>query len=375
MRGLLLMASPALGESLERLGSHDIEVDANWAAFAVIFLSLAVDTVRWRLLSHIARETRSEAIAADALHYASDLVSSVCVLIGLGASRFGFVYGDALAALGVSVFIAYTGYHLGRKTIDALVDAAPKGMMAEVRNFARSAEGIAGVDFLRLRTAGPHVVGDLGVFVSRTLPIARVAEIKADLAAGLNARWPDLNVTLIANPLALDDETILERVLLTAARRKLAVHHVGVQHFGEHTSVTLDLELDGALAHGEAHAIASKLEAAIRAEVGAEVEVETHIEPLETHELAGREADAEFTRRFTETLSRLAARDGKLLDIHKVRLRVAEGRGYYGLFHCRVPPQTTVAAAHAEVDALERAARSEMPELARVVGHVEPSYT
>ena len=58
-------------------------------------------------------------------------------------------------------------------------------------------------------------------------------------------------------------------------------------------------------------------------------------------------------------------------DIHDVRLRAAE-RGYFGIFHCRVAPETSVEAAHAEVDALERAVRREFPEILRVVGHAEP---
>ncbi len=371
---LFALSIAILYTATERLIAGHVAIDANVWAFAVIVVSIVVDAVRWRLLAWVARETKSDAIAADALHYSADLVASGLVLIGLAASRLGFVYGDAVAALGVAVYIGFAGFRLGRRTIDALVDAAPKGLMAKVRAFAETATGIAGVAFLRLRHAGPEIVGDLGVYVSRTLPLDRVSAIKANLAEALVARWPELRVTIIANPVALDDETILERVQLIAARRRLFVHHVAVQQVDGRASITLDLEVEGRMGLGAAHAIATRLEDAIRGEFGAATEVETHIEPLETRELAGADAAPEATQRLADTLRRLAAEDGGLIDIHDVRLRVAEGVGY-GLFHCRVAPETPVAEAHARVDALERAAKRELRELIRVTGHVEPAET
>jgi divalent metal cation (Fe/Co/Zn/Cd) transporter len=135
--------------------------------------------------------------------------------------------------------------------------------------------------------------------------------------------------------------------------------------------VALDLEVDGRLSLAAAHAAATRLEDSIRSELGAFIEVETHIEPLETRELAGREADAESTARLSQTIRRLAAADARLTDIHDVRLRFAAG-GRYAIFHCRAPRAMTVREAHEAVDALERAVRREMPDLDRVIGHAEP---
>jgi cation diffusion facilitator family transporter len=359
-------------EAIRRLGQRSEDVDANALAFAAIGLSLVVDLVRWRALRRIAAETGSDALAADALHFSSDLVSSALVLIGLAATRAGFVRADALAAIGVAAFIAVAGFRLGRRTIDALVDAAPKGLASKVRDTIEAIPGVAGVDFLRLRRSGPNVVGDLGLFVSRTLPLERVAAIKSDVEATLAARWPATRLTVTANPLALDDETVLERVQMIASRRRLFVHHVAIQRIEGRASVTLDLEVEGRMSLGEAHEVATQLENAIEDELGADIEVETHIEPLETRELPGRDADPELTRRLWDALARQAAKDGGLREVHDVRLRAADG-GYFGIFHCRVDPATTVEAAHRKVDALETAVRREYPEILRLVGHVEPA--
>jgi cation diffusion facilitator family transporter len=368
---LMVLAAGVAFSALRRLGESEA-VDANALAFAAIVLSLLVDLVRWRALRRIAAETGSDALAADALHFSSDLVSSALVLIGLLAIRAGFAHADALAAIGVAAFIAVAGYRLGRRTIDALVDAAPKGLATQVRRVVEAAPGVAGSDYLRLRRSGANIVGDLGVFVSRTLPIERVAAIKANVAAALAARWPAMRLTITANPLALDDESVLERVQLIASRLRLFVHHVAIQHVEGRACVSLDLEVDGRMSLREAHEVATRLENAIEDELGAQIEVETHIEPLEVRELPGRDADPALTRRFQDALARHAAKDAGLGEIHDVRLRATPG-GYYGIFHCRVDPHTPVATAHGKVDALETAVRAEFPEMSRIVGHVEPA--
>jgi cation diffusion facilitator family transporter len=370
--GFLLVLSVAVAiEAVRRIGEAAV-VDANLFAFGAIALSILVDIVRWRTLARVARQTHSDALAADALHYSSDLVSSVLVLAGLAATRFGWRYADPLAAVGVALFIGVAGFRLGRRTVDALVDAAPKGLADAVRAAIERTPGVAGTDFIRLRRVGPQIVGDLGLLVSRTLPLERVAAIKAEVAETIARRWPHLAPTITADPIALDDETVLERVLLIAGRRRLFVHHVAVQNLGDRKTVTLDLEVDGRMSLASAHEIATQLETAIQSELGLDLEVETHIEPMEMREIGGRAADAESAEKVAAALRRNAERLGVLRDIHNVRVRVAAG-GELVIFHCRVDPDVTVEAAHARVDALERSVRDEFPSVIRIIGHTEPA--
>lgn len=369
---LFVLSAVVAYAALRRIGGEAATVDANLYAFGAIVLSIAIDIVRWRTLTSVAARTGSDALAADALHFSSDLVASALVLIGLGATRLGFPHADALAAIGVALFIAVAGFRLGRRTVDNLVDAAPRGLAEALRQTVEQVPGVAGADFIRLRRSGAHVVGDLGLLVSRTLPLERVAAIKADVEAAIRTEQPEVRVTLTFNPVALDDETLRERILLIAGRRRLFVHHLGVQNVGEHKSVTLDLEVDGRMSLAAAHEIASQLESAIASELGADIEVETHIEPMEIHELGGEPAASAEVGRIAAALTEEAARGGVLRDIHDVRVRVGPG-GAYVIFHCRIDPQLTVATTHDRVDALERALRGRCPEVVRIVGHAEPA--
>ena len=368
------LAALAIGVAVEAIGrirDGGAAVDANAFAIGAVLLSIVVDVFRWRALTHVARSTSSHALAADALHYSSDLVSSALVLMGLAATRAGYPHADALAAIGVAFFIAAAGWRLGRATIDALVDRAPAGLTEAVRSLVIAVDGVAGIEAIRLRPTGAGIAGDVIVSVSRTLPLERVAAIKAALQARIARRWPEAELTITANPLKLDDETILERVLVIAALRGMPVHHVTIQEIEGRKSVALDLEVDRAMPLGDAHALASELEDAIAEEIGEGVEVETHIEPAEP-EARGQLAEPDLARRIEASLAATAAAQGRLRDIHNVRVR-ATPDGVIVLFHCRVDPATPVETVHDAVDALERSVRRAFPEARRVIGHAEPA--
>jgi len=370
------LAALSIGVAIEAIGrirGGGAPVDVGAFAIGAILFSIVVDVARWRALTHVARLTSSHALNADALHYSSDLISSVLVLLGLVATRAGYPHADALAAIGVAGFIAAAGYRLGRETIDALVDRAPEGLTEAIRAMVINTRSVAGIEAIRVRPSGAKIVGDVVVSVSRTLPLERVAAIKAELQTRIARRWPEAELTMTANPLKLDDETILERVLVIAARRGLQVHHVTIQDIEGRKTVALDLEVDGAMTLGEAHRLASQLEDALAEEIGEGVEVETHIEPAEP-EARGQLAEPDLARRIEAALAGAAAAQGRLRDVHNVRVRETPG-GVIVLFHCRVDAATPVETVHDAVDSLERSVRKAFPEARRVVGHAEPAAT
>ena len=151
-------------ESLQRLiGAQPHAVEATLAAFAIIASSIVVDFFRARALNRVATATSSEALEADALHFCSDMWSSVAVLIGLAGVRLGFAWADAAAAIVVAVFICIAGWRLGRRTIDTLTDTAPAGVSERVAAIARQVPGVVAVERVRARPAGAVLFVDLGV--------------------------------------------------------------------------------------------------------------------------------------------------------------------------------------------------------------------
>jgi len=164
---------------------------------------------------------------------------------------------------------------------------------------------------------------------------------------------------------------VLERVMVIARNRALAVHHVTVHAISGQLAISLDLEVDGSLSLAAAHDIADGLEAALGEELGADVEIETHIEPLQMWGLAGRDAPNARVAAVREALTAISANIAFVGQIHDVRVRdTAEGEIVN--FHCGVDPLLTVQDVHERVDDVERALRRQFPTIKRVIGHAEP---
>jgi cation diffusion facilitator family transporter len=370
---LFALAGAILWEAGSRLWTGALgEVVVTPVVIGVMVMSMIVDAVRWRSLTGVARETGSEALAAEATHFSADFVGSALVLAGLVASWFGFVKADTVAAFAIAAFTAYSAFKLGRRTIDTLLDAAPAGLSERLGKAAGGVPGVVAIDWIRVRPAGGRVFGEIGIRVSRTLPLERVVAIKQALLHAIEAEEPGAEITIAANPIQVDDETALERVLLIALKLRIPVHHVTVHTIGGRLSVSLDMEVDAHLPLGEAHEIATRLEGAIRAEFGGETEVETHIEPMETGLPAGHNAAWETVEDIGKALASEAAKAaGPIHDIHSVRVRETVN-GLVVNYHCRVDPAMDVAAVHAAVDAIERAVRIARPQVCRLVSHAEP---
>jgi cation diffusion facilitator family transporter len=369
---LFLLSAVVIFEAVQRLLSERVyAVEATAAAFAIIALSIIIDFFRARTLKRVAKKTLSEALEADALHFGSDMWSSIAVMIGLAGIALGYSRADAAAAIIVAVFICIAGWRLGRRTIDTLTDTAPSGVSERVAAIARRVPGVVSVERVRARPAGAVLFIELGVGVSRTLPLDRVTAIKERLTQAVRAALPEAEITITTEPRALDDETVRERVMLIARNAGLAVHHVAVQALAGRLSVSADLEVEGTLALAAAHETASRLEEAIREELGPHVEVETHIEPLPAVVLAGRDAADARVEEIGQVLATLASGIAKVGEVHDVRVRETAD-GEIVNFHCRVDPELTVSAVHDLVDGVEHGLRRRFPSITRVIGHAEP---
>lgn len=369
---LFLLSGIVIWEAVKRLVEHEPHIveATNWA-FIVMAASVVIDFFRARALNRVAKATQSQALEADALHFSSDLWASLAVIGGLVGVSFGIWWADAVAALAVALLVCVAGWRLARRTIETLTDTAPVGSVANITGIVEKVAGVVAVEDVRARGVGDKTFIDLTVAVSRTLPLDRVSAIKGEVASALSREIRGAETVVTTDPVALDSETVLDRVMVIARNRALAVHHVTVHNIREKLAIALDMEVDGKLTLADAHAIADGLEEAIGAELGTDVEVETHIEPLEPVDALGREAPPERVLAVQRALAELSTQDRALRNIHDVRVRETD-EGEIVNFHCDVDPELSVQAVHEKVDALERALKQHSSLIKRVIGHAEP---
>lgn len=368
---LLLLAGGVMVAAVGRIRIGEPPPPLSVLAIAVLLIEIGVNAWRARALRRVGRKTQSAALEADSLHFASDVFSSLAVLVGFALIAAGFRWGDSAAAILVAVLIAALALRLGTHTINVLVDRAPEGVADLIKAKIKGLAGVIGVKNVRVRSVGANHFADVTIDVPRSLGLEQVADVKERTVDAVRGVLAGADVTVQSQPVSPSNETVRERVLLVAQRESAAVHHITVQHLNERLALALDLEVDGALPLAEAHRGADRLEAAIRREFGREAEIEIHIEPLEP-ELSDVEDTPEALRQsYVRTLEEAASMIDGVSDVHNVRLR-RSARGTVLVAHCRLSPDETVEGVHRRVDDLERLVREEKPEIARIVIHAEP---
>jgi cation diffusion facilitator family transporter len=367
---LYVLAGGILVEAWSRLREGAAPPTLSAIPFIVLLVDIAVNFWRARALHRTARATKSQALAADALHFASDVLGSLAVIIGLALSGLGYAWGDAAAAIGVAVVISLLGLRLARSTVETLLDRAPEGVSEKAVAAIKAVPGVVDIERLRVRMVGPTHFIDAIVQVPRTYPIDRIDEIKRKAQAAVTRAFDDADLTFTAVPVARDNESVRERIMVIARNSGLAVHHVTVHDLGGKLTVSIDLEVDGGLELTAAHDIAQELERNIRDEFGEDVEVDTHIEPLEPELPLGIDAAPDRVDTIRTALARFAA-DSAIHDIHSVRVRDTDA-GEIVNFHCHAAPSMSVIEVHENVDEIERALRRAFPAVKRVISHAEP---
>src|SRR5215467_1262309 len=148
---LYVLAGGVLVESWSRLREGAAPPTLSPIAFVVLVIDIVVNFWRARALHRTARETHSQALAADALHFASDVLGSLAVIAGLVLAGLGFWWGDAVAAIAVAVMIGLLGLKMTRATVETLLDRAPEGITEQAEAAIRAVPGVVEVERMRVR--------------------------------------------------------------------------------------------------------------------------------------------------------------------------------------------------------------------------------
>jgi cation diffusion facilitator family transporter len=369
------------------LGIDLVEVDPSLWAFLTMGISIIVDVSRSRMLSRAAKKYHSQALEADALHFSTDVWSSVVVIAGLGFVRLGamtghkaaFMGADAVAALVVAAIVVYVSVQLGRRTVDALLDRAPSGLAGQISAVVARVGNVRSVKQIRVRDSGNQIFVDLRVAVPRHLSFEESHAVTHQIRDAVRTVAPNADVTAKAVPTD-DDEGVLERIQSVAARGHFAVHNISTHLTKRGLWIDLDLEVPADLSFEEAHALATQLEMQLGAELsqtalptGARkvMDINVHIEPRAGSVVEGKELQR---RDAAEYIARIEANRREIPRTHRcrdVQVQQVDGRIYLA-FHLLVDADLPVAEVHGIAEEMENRLRREFPQLGRVVIHTEP---
>ena len=181
-------------------------------------LSIVIDSSRSRALQRVAQKYNSQALEADALHFSSDVWSSLVVIGGLVCVSLGnyfdiafLAHADPIAALGVSLLVIAVSIKLGRKAVDVLLDAAPQGMIADILCEVQGTDGVLDVATVRVRTVGAQYFIDLNVGINKNESLREVHTIVHEIRDRLTQKISNSTIMTSTYPIdsaaAEDNET------------------------------------------------------------------------------------------------------------------------------------------------------------------------
>src|ERR1700685_4648462 len=335
---LLLTCAWIIYEAAVRLFFRHIEIEPSPAAFAVMIFSMALDWWRSRVLGRIANKYDSQALEADALHFSTDIWSAGVVVLGLILVLLGRAYhidwlrdSDPVAALFVAGVVVSVSWRLARRTIDALLDAAPPGVRSKIYDAVLRVDGVLEVDRIRIRRAGNRYFADLAVGLARTVTFQRSGQLATAVTDAVRGILPGADVTVQPLPRAQGSENIFDRIRAAATERNLNVHDISVQEFAGQMHVEQHIELDERMTLKEAHDQVTELEADMRRDVPEIADILTHIESepatIETGDEMVRDAGLE------RQLKEIATQFPEIVDMHDVQIKKVRGRLYVSC-HC-----------------------------------------
>ncbi|MGY0617495.1 CDF family cation-efflux transporter FieF [Vibrio sp. FJH11] len=178
---------------------HEPELGVYVSLFAIA-VTLGLVTFQ----KHVVRVTGSQAIAADSLHYQTDLYMNAAIMVALGLSYFGVTQADAVFAIGIGVFILYSAFKMVNEAIQTLLDRKlPDAEIEQIHTECLNVKGVLGVHQLRTRMSGPTRFIQLHLELDDNLRLIEAHYIADKVEENLLIRFPGADVMIHQDPLSV----------------------------------------------------------------------------------------------------------------------------------------------------------------------------
>jgi len=167
----------------------------------VSFLAILVTFALVRFQKSVVSKTGSQAIAADSLHYQTDLYMNGAIMIALGLSWFGFGQADAVFAVAIGGYILFSAFKMVNEAIQTLLDRQlPEEELLKIKQVCLQVEGVLGVHQLRTRMSGPVRFIQLHLELEDELKLIEAHRISDQVEIALLAAFPQADILVHQDP-------------------------------------------------------------------------------------------------------------------------------------------------------------------------------
>jgi cation diffusion facilitator family transporter len=370
-------------EAIRRI-NEGTEVEVGLLAFLVIILSIVVDYSRAKALRATAEKYNSQALEADALHFSSDIWSSSVVLIGLclvwAANEYDapiLLRADPVAAIIVAIIIGFVTFRLGMRTVNALLDAVPEGMYADLLPLIQQTPGVTRIKRVRMRSSGAQTFVDVIVEIPADKNALQAHRIASAVEKAILSKETEADIIVHVEPAfdELQDDSLPNKLrsLATLYPQIKGIHNLRIHRIAdEGLYIDLHAEFPEDMPIEEAHEITNLLENACKEEIAELQQISIHIESYAPGDIAARDVTSEYPE-YVKAAQSCCEEFEATKDCHNVVIR-KHGHSLSMSLHCRATEYVSVAEGHALAEKLEKQIKSSISKpLSEVIVHIEPS--
>ncbi|MBF0308664.1 MAG: cation transporter [Magnetococcales bacterium] len=183
-----VLAAQVARESVKRLleGGEPLQ---GIAPLLVLLGVIAVKGAIWVVAGRMGRRSRSPALIAAAIDAKMDVVISLMAIVGVGGADLGWAWFDGVAALVIAVWIAWTGFSLGKTNIERLLGAVPEARLVRLirarLNGLKKEKSIRNFHELRVHYVGSEIHVALHVDVDRGMDLQASHDLDEKIQAML----------------------------------------------------------------------------------------------------------------------------------------------------------------------------------------------
>ncbi len=183
---------------------HPQPVHVVGIGIAVMIFSIIATLVLMMIQRHVIKLSGSTAIKADYLHYSTDLLVSISVIIALLLASWGWPGFDALFAVAIVAYILYSSWGIASDAIQSLMDRElPDKDRKRIHEIVFSQKHVKGMHDLRTRRAGTTAFIQLHLELDDNLTLLHAHSIADAVETRIRNAYPDSEIIIHEDPASL----------------------------------------------------------------------------------------------------------------------------------------------------------------------------
>jgi cation diffusion facilitator family transporter len=173
-------------------------ISAKIYAIAIAASSIPVLYLLSNYTKKIGSEINSQALLYQAADFKVDLFSSFLVLVGVGASIFGYPVVEGLVGSLMSIFVLKMGVTLAWQSLLVLMDAVENpDRIVRIKEIVEEVRGVRGASRIRIRRSGPFCLGEVTIGVDQRLPVEQAHRISEEVELRVKEEIPSVESLII----------------------------------------------------------------------------------------------------------------------------------------------------------------------------------